>query len=270
MSRAELPVSLLDLVLGGGPAGRVDEVTADRLERVLGRVEPDPLFKRRLRGSIVNYHVASREGHLRRARGPRRQMGAIGRSVLYASVVLALGVSAVGVAAQDSLPGEALYGVKLRLEEVRLQIAPQSVRAQLAAISLGARIDELERLASAGDWSRVAAAAGRLAAAEALVAADPDAPLIPIGASATHAVEVLQAVLATAPDSARPDLENALAASSGSATGVDKRHAGNGSQGSPRASTPAVELTHPPQARDGEGPRADTATTGQRRAAGSN
>ena len=51
-------------------------------------------------------------------------MGVLGRGVLYASLLTAVGVSAVGAAAQESLPGDSLYAVKLQLEEVRMLVAP--------------------------------------------------------------------------------------------------------------------------------------------------
>lgn len=272
MSRIDLQPSLLDRVLGHSAPGRGDQAASDRLERLLHDVAPDPLFKRRLRGSIVNYHVAGREGHLaRRGRTRTRgQMGTIGRSVLYASVLLALGVSAVGAAAQDTVPGDALYSVKLRLEEVRMQIAPPSVRGQLAAIALAERIDELEQLADRGEWDRVATAAGRVVAAESQAAQDPVAVVSPMGASAAHAVEVLQAVLDKAPAVARPKLEAALRASSHGTAGnqgqgqEQGKHRGQdqGKENGPKASPQTGQPSSPPQAQggsnnDGNGPAGD-------------
>ena len=217
MTRAELHASLLDRVLGLDPEG-YDRATADRLKRSLRRLEPDPLFRRRLRGAIVNYHVAAREGHLAQSGRPRRQMGTLGRSVLYASVVLALGVSAVGAASHDSLPGDPLYGVKLRLEEIRMRIAPESVRDDLAELALDERAQELQRLVDAAAWTLVPAAAERLTSAEmTLVAIEPSAVSVPATA---HAIDVLQSVLSQAPEAARPGLQHALEAAGSNAGGA--------------------------------------------------
>ncbi len=38
----------------------LDEAMVRRLERAVSRLEPDPLFRRRLRGEIVNRYVAAR------------------------------------------------------------------------------------------------------------------------------------------------------------------------------------------------------------------
>lgn len=212
MRRAEIRESLFDRVARPRASGPADDRAADRLERSLHRVEPDPLFRRRLRSSVVNYYVASREGHLRRARRPRRQMGTLGRSVLYASVALASGVSAVGAASQGSLPGDPLYGVKLRLEEIRMQIAPPSVRDTLAEMALSERTRELERLVAAGAWDQVTSAAHRLASAEAtLRAIDPGAADAP---ATGNALAVLERALDAAPAAARPGLQQAMASAS--------------------------------------------------------
>ncbi len=179
-----------------------------RLARALERLEPDPLFRRRLRSSVLNYHVALREGHMDRRRHPRRRMGAIGRSVLYASVTLTLGVGTVGAASQDSIPGDPLYGVKLRLEEIRMQIAPASVRDDLATLALAERTRELQRLVAAKDWSSTMAAAERVATAEAtLLALGPMAAGTP---AASHAHDVLQVVLTNAPPATRAALQRVL------------------------------------------------------------
>jgi hypothetical protein len=212
----ELPGGLLGGALRTQAAGPPDEDEEQRLERAFGRLEPDPLFRRRLRTSVLNYHVAMREGHLHRRPRPPRRMGAIGRSVLYASVVLAMGVSAVGAASQGSLPGEPLYGVKMRLEQIRMQIAPPSVRDDLATLALAERTRELQHLVESGDWSSTVAAAERVAAAEAtLLAMEPDASQ---AVAASHAHDVLEAVLSDAPPAARTGLERALHANGAKAT----------------------------------------------------
>src|SRR5919108_945192 len=147
-------MTLLDRILARGLEMPSDPIIVARVERHVRRIQPDPLFRRRLRSVVVNRYVATREGMLTPAFAPavRRRMGALGRGVLYASLLTAVGTTAVGAASQDSLPGDALYGVKLQLEALRMQIAPPSLRDDLAAMALDERLDELERLASAGHW----------------------------------------------------------------------------------------------------------------------
>lgn len=224
-----------------GVPGSTDSATERRLRQSLGQLGPDPLFERRLRGSIVNYYVATREGHVR-PRAPRRQMGVIGRSVLYASLALAIGVTAVGAASQDSLPGDPLYGVKLRLEQIRMEIAPPSVRDDLAQLAVAERTRELQKLVAKGQWTAVTAAADAVIRAEAtLVTFTPTA-----GTAATtdDALVVLQGVLDRAPDAARPGLEQALQAAArnaSAAAGVQPGEPANAAQ-----PTHPAHPSHPP------------------------
>ena len=60
------------------------------LEIIRAEIEPDPLFRRRLRGLVVNEFVAAREGVALPARHGVRAMGRLGRACLYASVALAM------------------------------------------------------------------------------------------------------------------------------------------------------------------------------------
>ena len=209
MSRIEMPMGL-DRALGRPRPLGIDDAMLLRLERALRRAEPDPLFRRRLRGHLVNRYVASREGLLVEPRRPARQMGKLGRSILYASLAAALSLSAAGAAAQDSLPGESLYAMKLQLEELRTRVAPLSVHAELAGIALAERVEELDRLAAAGAWDMVPAAAARVTdARDELLALDPDAD-VEVAAAAEHAADVLESVLAGAPPSVRSGLQRAL------------------------------------------------------------
>ena len=216
-------MTLLDRILARGLELPSDPVIAARIERHLRRIQPDPLFRRRLRSVVVNRYVATREGLvLPGSDDPmmRRRMGALGRGVLVASVLTAIGVTSVGAASQGSLPGDALYGVKLELEQIRMQVAPPSLRDDLAAMALDERLDEVEQLAVAGRWDLVDAAADRALQAEAALMA-----LAPSAGGAERHVQRLTALMATAPASARDGLQRALEASSaphapaGNATG---------------------------------------------------
>jgi hypothetical protein len=213
-------MTLLDRILAREIQQPADPIIAARVERHLRRIQPDPMFRRRLRGQVLNRYVANREGMIKPAsmRSRRREMGALGRGVLFASLLTALGVSAVGAAAQESLPGDALYAVKLQLEEVRMRVAPPGLRDDLAAMALDERLEEVERLAAAGRWELVDAAASSAARAEAQLAALTSGPAegahAPDGDDArqTHA-QRLEELIATAPVSAKDGLRRAWQAS---------------------------------------------------------
>ena len=128
-----------------------DEAVRHYLLAIRAQLEPDPLFKRRLRGVVVNHFVAAREGMAqpgKRASG----MGSLGRACLYASVALALSVGGTLAASRGALPGDLLYSVKLQMEGIRVAILPAHLHDDLAVARLSARIDELRRLTAAGDW----------------------------------------------------------------------------------------------------------------------
>jgi len=228
VSLLDTPLELLDRILPGRRFRRVmpDDPVARMIARTSARVRPGSGYRRRLRGHLVNQYVAVREG-LAPPPAPRRAMGAIGRSVLYASVALAVSVTAVGAASGSSLPGDPLYAVKRQVEELRVEIAPAWVRPTLLAMALDERLSEIEALARAGRWERVNAAVAEAEAdvSRAQLGADPHQ----LDILAAHG-DVLTALLATAPDAARPGLERALAASDKAADAI-RRGSGNGSNG---------------------------------------
>jgi hypothetical protein len=206
VSRLELLPELRERVFGRLHATRAHEVRIDRVALGLDGVTPDPFFRRRLRTQIVNYYVAQREGHLGPERPVRRQMGRLGRSTLYASFALAVSATAVGAAAGHSLPGGLLYPVKLRLEEIRMYVAPPSLRDDLLATALATRVDELKQLVSSGSWTLVPAAAERVTAVEATL----DRLDSTAAGDVAQSEAVLGEILASAPASARAGLERAL------------------------------------------------------------
>ena len=130
-----------------------DEAIERYLAALHAACEPDPLFRRRLRSDAVNQFVAAREGITRplRAGIRRRQMGRVGRATLYASFSLGMSAASVLAASQEALPGEALYGLKQRIEELRWDVVPAHLHGDLAAYALGERIEEMVRLAEAGN-----------------------------------------------------------------------------------------------------------------------
>ncbi len=216
MSLLDAPLAVLDRVLGRRPAAvRPDDAMARMVSRTTGRLRPTSAYRRRLRGHIVNQYVAVREGHAAPS-ARRREMGAIGRSVLYASVALAVSVTAVGAASGSSLPGDPLYVVKRQIEQVRIDIAPAWARPGLVAETLDTRLAEVESLARLGRWDRIDDAVANVETAQhALSAAGGNAG----GEAVTLArhESVLGALLAQAPSRAKPGLERALAVSSAAA-----------------------------------------------------
>lgn len=146
------------------PARRsaVDEA-ARLLQRHLrhhtGDLRPDPLFGRRLRGELLNRHVATREGTAPRTVPLRAEMGRLGRACLYASVLIGAGVGGTMAASQGALPGDALYPMKLEIEHLRLQALPAEHHDHLAAAMLSERVWELGMLVEAGDDAAAAAMA---------------------------------------------------------------------------------------------------------------
>ena len=232
MSLIDTPMALLDRVLAHrAQAVQADDPIARMVARTSGRLRPEGDYRRRLRGQVVNQYVAMREGIVNVPAG-RREMGRLGRSVLYATFALAASVSAVGAASTSSLPGDPLYGVKREVEELRIQIAPPSVRAGLVAMALNERLSEVERLAAAQRWTLIPAASADADAAERrLVAMTGTLPAEEVASLTLHQ-EVLTALLATAPAAARDGLLDALAVSSmshGQGTGATGAAAGDGS-----------------------------------------
>ena len=130
-------------------------------------LDPDPLFRRRLRGQLVNGFVANREGRRRE----QRRMGRLGRACLNASVMLAASVSGVMALSDHALPGDALYPLKRQIEALRFQVLPAPLHDDLAMAVLTERVDEIRRLADAGEWEAVTEVAAELRAL------DPSAPV---------------------------------------------------------------------------------------------
>jgi hypothetical protein len=206
-----------------GVKGGMNELPEDdRVVRLLRRaamdLEPDPLFRRRVRGEVLNRHVATREGLVAAPR--ERAVGRLGRAVLLASLTLAVSVSAAGAAAQSALPGELLYPMKLQIESIRLQLASGMARADLLSMALSARLDELERLATAGEWQLVATASDAVETAEREVRATGRGIDTTQQARLAGRIERLEALLAAAPAGERRGIERALQVATERATGA--------------------------------------------------
>ena len=137
------------------PAIISDEAIERYLAAIRSEIEPDPLFRRRLRGHVVNRYVAAREGHAE-GRSLPPEMSRVGRAVLVATFGLSLSVTSVMAASQQAIPGDALYPLKRHVEALRIHVVPAHLQDELAGYHLGQRIEELGRLVETGRWAAVA------------------------------------------------------------------------------------------------------------------
>jgi hypothetical protein len=273
VSLLDAPLAVIDrLISRRTPPIGADDPAARLVVRASARLRPDPRFRKRLRTSVLNRYVAVREGHV--APAPRRsEMGRLGRAVLYATFALVVGVSSAGAASSSSLPGDALYTMKLRLEAVRMQIAPPVARPMLAELALNTRLSELEQLAAAGRWDKIPGAAAAVGVAEKALEAlgGPSADEV---ANLAHHTDVLRQLLAGAPEAARAGLERAITASASHLPAAAPGEHGQGGQsgasggagqggsaggGQPAATPPPSKSPHPtksPKANASEVPSA--------------
>lgn len=140
-----------------------DEIVRRYVELVRADLEPDPLFRRRLRGVVMNGFVAAREGLDEPAKRPSR-MGRLGRACLYASFALAMSVGGALAASRGAAPGDLLYPLKLRLEAIRLETFPQEFHDDLLVYALSERMAEFGRLVEEGQMERAAGLAETIGA----------------------------------------------------------------------------------------------------------
>lgn len=179
------------------PAILSDQAIERYLAAVRAELDPDPLFRRRLRGQVMNRYVATREGMVETPH--RRSMGRVGRAVLYASFALAATTTSVLAASQEAVPGDLLYPLKRHVESLRVQVLPAHLQDDLAAYELAERIGELAILAERGDDARVAGLAAIIERDyEALVEISQATP-----GSNSHQLTVLSALIERLPEPAR-------------------------------------------------------------------
>ncbi|MEO8247022.1 MAG: hypothetical protein ABI622_07890 [Chloroflexota bacterium] len=212
-------------------------------------LEPDPRFARRLRGIVLSRHVAAREGHMA---APRRgSMTPVGRGVLVSSVLLAMSAGTVGAFSQSALPDDPLYPVKLRLESLRMALAPADMQDDLLAMALEERASELTRAAAVGRWNAADEAAWRLVATEeqlvALngltpgIAARVQAHLRALDQVLVHAPTLAAAHVAERLEIARVTLRDRGRGSDAPRAAPGTAGSGGGSNAAPDASPPVGE-----------------------------
>ena len=217
------------------PAILSDEAVERYLAAIHADLAPDPLFRRRLRGEVMNRHVAVREGLAARPRSS--SMGRLGRAVLYASFTLALSATSVLAASQEALPGDPLYPLKRQVEAMRMEVLPAHLHHDLAAYQLAERIDELARLTELGDAVRAASMAAVVAADyEAFLAEADAAGLLADDRYLTVLTALLDRLPAPAQEAVRAVIDRAPAQSAGrptgsGPTGFENAATGNASRG---------------------------------------
>lgn len=205
----DAPMALLAHLRREPPVHPDDEIVV-RLRAAVAELDPDPLFRRRLRGRLLNGYVEVREGM--RPAPASGQMSRIGRAALYASVAMAVGATAVGAISQGALPGDPLYGAKVAIEHLRWELAPASVKVHLLEASIDERLDELEQLAAHGNWELAAASAQGVVAGFDQLAATAAGASSAGEARIEHRLSVLTAAFDKAPPPAREGLQRAMAA----------------------------------------------------------
>jgi hypothetical protein len=177
-----------------------------------GAIEPDPLFVRRLRSESVNRYVAVREGMDQPVplASDGGVMGGLGRACLYASFVLGVSAASVIAASHDALPGDALYAVKVRIEQARIAVLPDHFHDDLYANALGERIMEMSRLTDRGDTQAAMAMVPVIEEAYASFTASLADDGSVMVAGVKNNLVVLQALIERLPDGARAAIQDVI------------------------------------------------------------
>ena len=242
-------MSLLDSMFRQRPL-QPDDAIEESLRAMLADIEPDPLFVRRLRGEATNRYVAAREGHV--APGADRRanaMGRLGRACLIASFALGASAMSVMAASQVALPGDPLYGLKLRIEQVRLDVLPAHLDDELEAYTLAVRVDELGRLADAGRWDDAIAMTPLVEQAYEGLVQNQDARGNSSAVSQRHLL-VLEGLVDGLPDGARAAVQGVIDRAGGDVPGSR----GGASEGGPRVSGNGIDADAPRDPSNGRVP----------------
>ena len=184
------------------------------IDAIRRQIEPDPLFRRRLRGEVVNRFFAQKQGVAMAGVRRHSRMGALGRACLYASFALGVSVTGVMAASDAAIPGDVLYGLKRGIETMRLDVLPEQYRDELATYALSERIGELSQLVEAGEVARASAFADAVHDAYDLAVAESEDP----GALAQgieRQVARLQDVMSGLSALARAEIESAMVGAPG-------------------------------------------------------
>jgi hypothetical protein len=192
------------------PSTASDDAVRRYVEEVRRHADPDPFFRRRLRGTVVNRFVAAQVGVLvPRARHASR-MGTLGRACLYASFAMAVTVGGAMAASERAVPGELLYPLKRSIESLRLDVLPEQYHDELVAEALSARIVELSMLLESGEAALAASLTDDIHDGFEQLVALSEGTDAPHGLLRAH-LDQLEALLARLPEAARAAVEHAMA-----------------------------------------------------------
>ena len=224
------------------PAIYSDEAVARYLAALRGEIDPDPAFRRRLRGVVVNQFVVARERGGRAVVAdrfsPARTMGRLGRAVLYASFALGVSVTGVMAASDVAVPGDVLYPLKRAIEDARMEVLPEQFHAALESYEVSERLGELATLVERGDDAHVAELAIEITTEYHVVPASAD------GGGGSAAGATLASLIDQLPEQAQDAVTAALdaaanrggsSASSGGSGSEAGAGSGNGNTGNGNA-----------------------------------
>jgi hypothetical protein len=198
--------------------------TARAIQSRAADFAPRPEFRRASPGRLMRRLTPRRKGWDFRQFALRLRTVFAGRLAAPAWAILlvvALLFASTGTvyASAGALPGDALYSVKLAVEDARLFVAADDDDVLLQIEFLGRRMDEIERLATLGRENDLEQAAQSFsasvsAAAQSLGALEdksnqPEQATLLENALLSH-TERLTALLETVPEQARPGLQSAL------------------------------------------------------------
>ncbi|HEX9618169.1 MAG TPA: DUF5667 domain-containing protein, partial [Anaerolineales bacterium] len=142
--------------------------------------------------------------------------------ILVIAAILFGGASITGVAAQSSIPGDALYPVKTSIEQTRLTLAQDAGNRALMKMDFAEqRLEEIAALIAEGRYREIGKAVlafeadinSALLELETVSEIDPTrAALIAreITTALTRYAQTLSAIAASAPDSVKPEVTRAL------------------------------------------------------------
>jgi hypothetical protein len=187
-----------------------DDAVRRYVEELRRHADPDPLFRRRLRGTVVNRYVAVQEGVLvPRAVRQASRMGTLGRACLYASFAMAVSVGGAMAASERAVPGELLYPLKRSIESLRLDVLPVQYHDELVAEALSARIMEISVLLDSGQVALAASLSDDIRESYERLVALSNGDGAPRGLLRAR-LDQLDAMLARLPESARTAVERAM------------------------------------------------------------
>ena len=220
----------------GASPGAVDRIL-ERLEPLPDNLSARPEFADALRARVLAQFEArlatARPSGSRRVVRPRLARLALAGSVALMTVA---GLAGAAAAAESSLPGDPLYGLKRAIEQVELAFTSADRRHEVELALLGERIEELRLEVAAGDWPSVRGLCTEVTRA--------GADLLARGSSLGSATDDMLAAIDEARSAAPAAEQGSLQRFEVVAQQLAKRDGDGGGSGGPGAS-PAMPTTMP-------------------------